>query len=184
VAPYEAHVSKLFVAEGDAKFGDFNATDLSGYIELGRDIASHVARVSRVPVTYFLSNVANLSADALALLVSGLVKKCERRVLGYEPGLEGAMRLAFKALGDPRANQMDAEVKWASMETRSVAQDADAAVKLTQGVNPVITPQTAQEKYLGMSQTERDRDDAWRAEGTATSNLQAVLDAAQAAPLP
>jgi hypothetical protein len=56
-------------------------------------------------------------------------------------------------------------------------------VKLTQGDNPVITPQTAQEKYLGMSQTERDRDDAWRAEGNATSNLAAVLDAAQANPL-
>jgi hypothetical protein len=184
IAPFEAHIAKLFVADGDAKFGDFGATDLSGYLELGRDIAAHISRISRIPITYFLSSASNLSADALALLVSGLVQKCQRRVKGYEPGFEGAMRLAFKSIGDPRANQMDAAVKWASMETRSVAQDADAAVKLTQGTNPVITPQTAQEKYLGMSQTERDRDDAWRSEGNATSNLQAVLDAAQATPLP
>jgi hypothetical protein len=175
ITPYEAGLTKLFVGEGDAKFGDFNATDLSGYISLGQDIAAHIARVSRVPVTYFLSNVANLSADALALLVSGLVKKCERRVKGYEPAFEGAMRLAFKSIGDPRANQMDAEVKWASMETRSVAQDADAAVKLTQGDNPVITPQTAQEKYLGMSQTERDRDDTWRRRQRGAGVLTSLL---------
>ncbi len=178
VAPYEAHVAKLFVAEGnDAKFGDFNPTNLSGYLALGRDIATHMARVSRVPVTYFLTDVSNLSADALALLISGLVKKCERRVKGYEPAFEGAMRLAFKSLGDARANQMDAEVRWATMETRSVAQDADAAVKLTQGDNPVITPQTAQEKYLGMSQTERDRDNAWRLENGVSADLAGLLAA-------
>ena len=65
-----------------------------------------------------------------------------------------------------------------------MAQSADAAVKLTTGDDPVITPQTAQEKFLGMSQTERDRDDAWRQQGRATNNLAAVLDAAQAGPLP
>jgi Phage portal protein, SPP1 Gp6-like len=185
VAPYEAHVAKLFVAEGsDAKFGDFNPTDLSGYIAFAQEIAAHMARISRLPITYFLQNVANLSAEALALLVSGLVMKCRRRVKGYEPAFEGAVRLALQAAGDPRGDTANIEVKWAEMETRSMAQAADAAVKLTTGDNPVITPQTAQEKYLGMSQTERDRDDAWRAEGRASSNLDAVLAAAQAAPLP
>lgn len=184
VAPFEANIAKLFVSEGDAKFGDFNVTDMKPYIELAQDVAAHIARLSRVPITYFLSNVANLSADALALLVSGLVLKCQRRVKGYEPAFEGAIRLALRSMGDPRAQAANIEIKWADMETRSRAQDADAAVKLTQGDNPVITPQTAQEKYLGMSQTERDRDDAWRLEGRATSNLEAVLEAAQALPLP
>ncbi|MET0887291.1 MAG: phage portal protein [Mycetocola sp.] len=184
IAPFEANVSKLFVAEGaDAKFGDFNVSDMKPYIELSQDVAAHIARLSRVPITYFLSNVANISADALELLVSGLVLKCQRRVKGYEPALEGAVRLALKSMGDPRAEAANIEVKWADMNTRSPAQTADAAVKLTQGDNPVITPQTAQEKYLGMSQTERDRDDAWRAESSASSNLDAVLEASQTNPL-
>ena len=72
--------------------------------------------------------------------------KCQRRVKGYEPAFEGAVRLALKSMGDPRANAANIEVKWADMETRSMAQSADAAVKLTQGDNPVLTPQTAQEK--------------------------------------
>jgi len=142
-----------------------------------------MSRLSRVPITYFLSNISNLGGDALALLISGLVLKCKRRVTGYEPGLEGAARLALRSMNDPRANVANIEIKWAEMETRSMAQSADAAVKLTTGDNPVVTPQTAQEKYLGMSQTERDRDDAWRMEGRASSNLDAILAAAQAEPL-
>lgn len=185
VAPYEAHVAKLFVSEGaDAKFGDFNQTELQPHLDLAREIAGHIARISRLPATYFLTDVANLSAEALALLVSGLVKKCKRRVKGYEPAIEGAIRLALQSMDDPRGDTANIEVKWAEMETLSMAQMADAAVKLTSGIDPVITPQTAQEKFLGMSQTERDRDNTWRVEGRASSNLDALLTAAQAKPLP
>lgn len=176
IAPYEAHIAKLFVAEGpEARFGDFNATDLKPHLDLAREIAGHMARISRLPATYFLTEVSNVGAETLALIVGGLVAKCKRRVKGYEPGLEGAMRLAFKALGDERANAR-IEVKWAEMETRSMAQAADAAVKLTTGENPVITPQTAQEKWLGMSQTERDRDASWRLENGAGVDLAAAFD--------
>jgi hypothetical protein len=180
VSPFDASVSKLFVAqppEGSAlpvQFGDFNATELTGYLDLGREIALHIGRLQRIPTTYFMKP-ENLAAETVALMVSSLIKKCERRTKGYEPAFEGAMRLAFKVLGDPRATEMTAETRWASMETRTVAQDADAAVKLTQGEHPVITPQTAQEKYLGMSQTERDRDNAWRLENGATADLAGLL---------
>ncbi|WP_081790468.1 phage portal protein [Nocardioides sp. URHA0032] len=176
IAPYAANIASLFVAEGaDAKFGDFNATDLKPHLDLAREIAGHMARISRLPATYFLTDVSNVGAETLALIVGGLVAKCQRRVKGYEPGLEGAIRLAFKALGDARSKAR-IEVKWAEMETRSMAQAADAAVKLTTGDNPVITPQTAQEKWLGMSQTERDRDAAWRLENGAGADLAAIFN--------
>jgi hypothetical protein len=180
IAPYEAHIAKLFVAEGaEAKFGDFNATDLKPHLDLAREIAGHMARISRLPATYFLTEVSNVGAETLALIVGGLVAKCKRRVKGYEPGLEGAMRLAFKARGqdgDAAKAKSRIEVKWAEMETRSMAQAADAAVKLTTGDNPVITPQTAQEKWLGMSQTERDRDASWRLENGAGVDLAAIFN--------
>lgn len=170
VAPYDPHVSKLLVAEGDAKFGEFGVSDMDPYIRLAQDIAAHISRLSRVPITYFLSNISNLGGDALALLISGLVLKCQRRVTGYEPALEGAARLALRAMGDPRADAANIEIKWADMETRSPAQSADAAVKLTSGDDPVISKQTAQEKYLGMAQTERDRDATWRREESAPAS--------------
>jgi hypothetical protein len=163
ITPFEANISKLFVAEGNGSFGNFDVTDMAPYINLGQDAAAHIARLSRVPITYFLSNVSNLGGDALALLISGLVRKCQRRVTGYEPAIEGAARLALRSMGDARADAANIEVKWADMETRSPAQSADAALKLTQGDNPVITVETAQEKYLGMAQTERARDASRRA---------------------
>jgi hypothetical protein len=163
IAPFEANIAKLLVAEDPgAAFGDFNPSDMGPYISLAQDVAAHISRLSRVPITYFLSNISNLGGDALALLISGLVLKCQRRVTGYEPAIEGAARLALRSMGDPRADAANIEAKWADMETRSPAQSADAAVKLATGENPVITPQTAQEMYLGMSQTERDRDQAYR----------------------
>jgi hypothetical protein len=176
MSPFDANVAKMFIgtapsgSAAEPRFGDFNATDLSAYLELGIGIALHIARISRLPVTYFMKP-ENLAAETVNLMVSALIKKCERRVKFYEPALEDAMRCAFKVLDDPRATESSAEVRWANMETRTVAQDADAAVKLTQGENPVITPQTAQERYLGMSQTERDRDMAWREENRASSPL-------------
>ena len=182
VSPFDAHVAKIFYGTPpknstiEPRFGNFDATELGGYLELGREISAHIARISRVPITYFVTSVSNLSADALALMVSGLVRKCQRRVKGYESAFEGALRLAFKAKGeDDKADEVMIETRWASMETRSVAQDADAAVKLTSGDDPVITPQTAQEKYLGMSQTERDRDQSWRSERQATGELLRAL---------
>ena len=168
------------MAEGDnARFGDFNATDLKPHLDLAREIAGHMARISRLPATYFLTDVSNVGAETLALIVGGLVAKCKRRVKGYEPGLEGAVRLAFKALGDARASAR-IEVKWAEMETRSMAQAADAAVKLTTGENPVITPQTAQEKWLGMSQPEMERDSAYRRRTSGTVALGSALERAAA----
>lgn len=175
IAPFEANISKLFVAEGDGHFGNFDVTDMAPYINLGQDAAAHIARLSRVPITYFLSNVSNLGGDALALLISGLVRKCQRRVTGYEPAIEGAARLALRSMGDARANTANIEVKWADMETRSPAQSADAAVKLTQGDNPVITTETAQEKYLGMAQTERDRDTRRRESAPQAADAPAQL---------
>lgn len=188
IEPYEASIAKMFVAGTGAAFGDFGATDLAGYLALAQSIASHIARITRIPLPYFMTDgVSNVSAETLALLVSGLVAKCKARVLGYEPAIEDAMRLAFAIKGDARANVVDAETRWASMEIRSIAQDADAALKLTSGDRPVITPQTAQERYLGMSQIERDRDEAWRIENDAVAglaNLAAALGDPAGTPIP
>lgn len=181
VSPYSASVTKLWIAASDPdnptaepRFGTFDATPLDGYITLGQEIAAHVSRLSGVPITYFLSNISNLGGDALALLVSRLVTKCERRVIGYEPAFAGATRLSMRVTGDDRWNQ-PVQILWAPMETRSLAQDADAVGKLTTGDDPVVTRQLAQEKYLGLSQTERNRDAQYRTEAAGAANLDRLL---------
>lgn len=179
--PFEAHVAKLIVSEDStANFGDFNVTDMKPYIDLSREIAGQIARISRLPITYFLTEVNNVGAETLALVIAGLVSKCQRRVKGYEPAFEDAVRLAFRLQGDPRGFEPRVEMKWADMETRSMAQAADAAVKLVQA--GTISPQTAQEKYLGMSPTERARDDSWRRRAAGSSILERLTQAAQQEP--
>jgi hypothetical protein len=163
IAPYEPNIAKLFASDkADVTFGSFDVTDMKPYIDLAQEAALQISRLSQVPLTYFLPNISNIGSEALALLTSGLVLKAKRQVKGYEPALEGAVRLALRTQGDRRAEVANIEINWANTETRSVAQDADAALKLTQGDNPVITTKSAQEMYLGMTQTERDRDQAWR----------------------
>jgi hypothetical protein len=50
VAPYAANIASLFVAEGsDARFGDFNATDLKPHLDLAREIAGHMAASPACP---------------------------------------------------------------------------------------------------------------------------------------
>lgn len=63
---------------------------------------------------------------------------------------------------------------WKNAEIQSAAQVADAATKLTGGL-PVITVQTAQERYLGMTATEMTRDQQWRDEQTAMNVLDRMV---------
>jgi hypothetical protein len=130
-----------------------------------QDVAAHIARLSRVPITYFLSTSPTSRRRAgAARLGPGAEVPAPRE--GLRAALRGrdaagvASRWATRAR-TPRTSRSSGPT-WRPARWR---RSADAAVKLTQGDNPVITPQTAQEKYLGMSQTERDRDDAWRATG-------------------
>jgi hypothetical protein len=75
----------------------------------------------------------NLSAEALAAAESGLQRKiAEKRVVLGE-GYEQALRLAAGILGDETA-AMDtsSQVHWRDVESRSLAQVADALLKLNQ----------------------------------------------------
>lgn len=182
VEPFDVAVNRILISENDqGRFGDFNATDLKPYIDLYESTVRHMAAVTRTPASYMLGHMANLSAEALAAAEAGLVKKVERRRRHFEQPFEAAMRLAFRAMGDPRGSIPTVETVWEDAEIRSHAQAADAAVKLVQSA--VIAPQTAQEKYLGMGETERQRDENWRRENDVLGGFDATLNA-QAAGFP
>jgi hypothetical protein len=158
VEPFDVAVNRMLISENEnAKFGDFEATALNPYIELYESRVKHMAAVSRTPVAMLLGGMVNVSAEALALSVAGLVQKVKRKTRYMDQAPEAALRAAFKLAGDPRANATTAETIWVDPEIRSAAQQADAAVKLVSG--DVIARQTAQEIYLGMTGPQRARDD-------------------------
>jgi hypothetical protein len=177
IEPFDVAVNRILINESDApgaRFGDFNATDLKPYVDLYESRVKHMAAVSQTPVSVLLGTPSNVSAEALALSITGLVNKVHRRATHFEQPFEDAMRLAFRSIGDPRGQAVTAETVWKDPEIRSWGQMADAAVKLVQ--SNVVARQTAQEKFLGMSDTERARDEAWQSENDVLGGFASLLD--------
>jgi hypothetical protein len=131
VSPFEIAVDRLLVAEdADVHFGEFSESDLTGYIKAVEADVRHLAAVTKTPPHYLLGEIVNASGDALKAAETGLVSKVRRRASHFGEGWEEVMRCAFLALGDPRAQDFQAEVLWADFETRSEAQLVDALTKM------------------------------------------------------
>lgn len=178
---FEASVRRMWVTPSEtAKFGALPPTDIKPYIDWYTSTVQHMAAVTRTPASYLLGHMANLSAEALAAAEAGLVNKVKRRRMHFEQAFESALRLAFRTVGDPRGDAVTAETVWVEPEIRSDAQSMDAAQKGVQG--GIIAAETAQERYLGMTATERARDRARREEGDALGQFTNLLNN-QAAPL-
>jgi hypothetical protein len=78
-----------------------------------------------------MGKMINLAADAIKAAEVGLVAKCGRRAVHIGEGYEEGMRLALGIVGSPAAANVEAEVIWADMETRSEGQRVDALVKMS-----------------------------------------------------
>lgn len=95
VEPFDVAVNKILIAEENgAKFGQFAAADLSGYLK-GKEADVHdVAAITSTPPHYLLGSMINLSAEALKAAEAGLIHKIYQRRRFLEEGLERTMRLA------------------------------------------------------------------------------------------
>jgi hypothetical protein len=174
-APVNVASNRLLAAEDEnARFGTFDATQLSPYLEMYAERVKHMASVTRTPPVMILGSMINLSAEALALSVNGLVQKVKRKMRHYEQPFEDALRACFRLIGDPRGNLVEAETVWVDPEVRSASQQADASVKLVQG--NVLQPQTVQELYLGLSDEQRHRDMAYMQENQTIPGMAALFD--------
>lgn len=143
-----AAVSRLWTSEDpETKFGQFEASDLGNYVKAIEMFIQHVAAVTRTPPHYLLGQAGSFpSGDSLAATETGLVAKVKRKMTNFSPAWEEAIRLAFRAKGDPRGKQ-PAETVWADPEQRIRAARIDGAVKMsTLGV-----PQDAVWEEIGAS---------------------------------
>lgn len=116
----------------EAKFGQLNAADLAGYEASVRVILGQVMAVSTLPAHYvgvFTDNPA--SADALRAAEASLTARAEARQSQFGRSWEsvGKLMIAVRDGRDPNLID-DIRVQWADAATRSVAQEADAVVKL------------------------------------------------------
>jgi hypothetical protein len=148
--PFDTAVDKLWVTENpEAKFGEFSATDLGGYISAIEQKVLHIAVTTRTPRHYLIQQGQSPSGDAIKSAESGLTKKVERKQRPFGEGLEEALRLARMFAGEPDA-PVDSEIIWADPEIRTEAEITDAAIKRFQGG---LTPWSVTMEDLGYSQT-------------------------------
>lgn len=157
---------RAMISENDAaKFGQLAAADLAGYEASVRVILGQIMAVSTLPAHYvgvFTDNPA--SADALRAAEASLTARAEARQAAFGRGWEQVAKLMI-AVRDGRDPQLidDIRVLWADAATRSVAQEADATVKLYAAG---LLPATYALGKLGYSDDEIDEIRTARTEET------------------
>jgi len=128
----KVNASRFMFAESDkARFDSLEPTPLNGYIESIDMSIRHLAAISQTPPHHLLGQIANLSAEALQAAETSLARKIEEFRKSFGESWERVFRLAAELDGDTAtAEDFHGEVLWRDMEARSMAQTADALMKL------------------------------------------------------
>lgn len=153
----DAERSRVWTSDSSqTSFGQFPEATLDNFIGAIDMLTARAAALSGLPPHYFGQAGDNpASADALRSSESSLVKRALRKQRVFGGAWERVMRLALLVRdGSVPDSARSMETIWASAETPTVAQKADAAVKLVQA--NVITPEQALED-LGYTPEQRAR---------------------------
>jgi Phage portal protein, SPP1 Gp6-like len=176
IPPFELAADQIVQLENpDAKFADFTAAErsnLSVYAELDQ-----LATITGTPRHYFplQQGMSNLSADAIRASEGSLVAKIPDHKASLGEGWEEVLRLSGVMLDTPVELSQRAELQWSDHETRSLAERADAAVKLKD-----IIPQSAIIEYVLNATAEQMA--RWRSERA--GDVMSTLLAAATTPTP
>lgn len=175
-------VEDILVAEdSDTKFGTLPATPLDGYIKARDSDIRDLAVVTQTPPQDLLGQMVNLSAEALAAAEAGRTRKWEERKHGFGESWEQVLRLAAHLMGDTEgAGDFSAQVIWRDMESRSLAQVADAFGKLAQMLQ--VPPEILWEKIPGLTQQDVQRAKEIVQSGGGIEGLLRELGAGQESP--
>jgi hypothetical protein len=130
IEPFRAAVDRLFIAEDpNSKFGEFQASDLSNFVQAIELVVQHIASQTRTPPHYFYLRGQFPSGESIKSAETGLVAKARRKMRTIGEDLEEIIRLAFAVIDDPKADEPGLETIWADPESRTEAEHVDATIK-------------------------------------------------------
>ena len=131
-APVDMNARRIWFGEDpDTRFGSLDHTPLDGYLAAIEASIKHLAAISQTPPHYLLGQIANLSAEALIAAETSLARKVQEFRNGFGESWERVFQLAGAMSGQTFVeNDFSGEVQWRDMESRSLAQSADALGKL------------------------------------------------------
>lgn len=150
----------MATANKDAKFGQFEASDLKNFTETIRFYEERVARVSRMPLFQIGPSTGNPpSGDGIRAAEAGHVQLAEEKCLQFGDSWGWVMGLYERFRTGEWVNGNAVETVWHDPATPTVAARADAIVKLTGG-KPVLSIEGAWDE-MGWTEarknTERER---------------------------
>lgn len=161
---WEAYFGAIWAsANKDAKMGTFPAADLTGFHETVKLFGQLAASVTGYPAKYFGNFTTNPPAEgAIKAEEARLVKAVELSNREVGVSLGWTMELAERfATGEwPDRNRV--RVEWHDPATPTVAQRADAVMKLAGGV-PVLSREGAWDE-MGWSESRKARERAYFAD--------------------
>ena len=180
VSQWSKVAGRLWATENElAKVGQFPEATLSNFHETLNALAKLVASLSGLPPHMLGMATDNpASADAIRSAEARLVKRAERRQRSFGGSWEDVMRLAvriFDGVDDATADLRSLETVWRDASTPTVAQKADAAVKLH---NEGIASTRQAREDVGYTQTQIARmesDDARAVDRILAGDMAAVM---------
>lgn len=127
--PFVPSPSAVWASEGEnVKFGQLDATDLSGFLKEHEADIRNLLLISNTPAYLFATDLINISADTVqALDVLHLAKVGEHQSF-FGEALEDVFTLCARQAGVER-DFTEAEVRWADPRQLNPAVLADAATK-------------------------------------------------------
>lgn len=174
--PFEAMADSVGQFENpNVKLEQFDAADLKNL-----SVEEHVkqlAAICKTPAHYLIADMVNLSADAIRAAEASLVSKVNNHKTSLGEAWEQVLRLGGLMLDNPVDLSPRAELLWEDHEARSMAERADAAVKL----KDILPWQPLAEKVLGATQEEIARWESMRS-ASALDELVASMGANGNAP--
>lgn len=137
--------------------GQFPESDLAVFHQTIKLLAQIASQVLALPPHYMSFTGDNpASADAIRSSESQLVKRAERKQTALEGGWEDVVRLMLRILTGEWSDQARSlDTMWRDPSTPTVAQKADAAVKLA-GNRPILPVEQVRED-LGYTPEQRRR---------------------------
>lgn len=163
----------LIAADPDTKFGSLPATPLDPFVEAKDADIRDLAAVSQTPPHHLLGQMANLSAEALAAAEASLNRKITERKTSFGESHESLLRLSARIAGDEEGwRDVHAQVQWRDMESRSLAQAADALGKLRQTLG--VPAEALWERIPGATLADVER---WKQMAQEGDGISALVDA-------
>lgn len=171
----KASAAKVWTFDEDPKdmtLGEFEQSDVTGFIKSREASLRHAATLSQTPVHELIGELVNLSAEALAAAEAGRDRKVNERQTLFGESHEQVLQLVGQLMD--KEIPTDAQVVWRDTSARAFAATIDGLGKIAKLLN--VPPQELWERIPGVTKQDVERWKATAERGDSFQELAAMLE--------